>query len=184
MKRSLSKMSPSSPSAWMKSAGSKKSDFSPEHADELRGDRVAVAEDHDPLRAVADDFVGHRLGPLHHIGKADVDVRIAVDDSPGFFPAGMIAAGTAVPLILGPVFSDPVQDVLDLLVGDRTAFCPQPRIVCIQDHMRLAGIGRDGIDLFLMVDVAPDLAGGADGAAVFLDAAGAADAAVVADIHL
>ena len=62
-----------------------------------------------------DDLVGHGLRPLSHVRQTDIDVRIAVEDSPGFLAAGRISAGAAVEFVLGPELAGTVQYLLYLL---------------------------------------------------------------------
>lgn len=135
-------------------------------------------EDDDAVGRVFDDFIREVLGLFLQIGQAHRNLGLAVEHGDGLVAAGVVAAASAVQLVLGLVLAHLVQDFLDRLrAGHRS---PHADVA-----VRLGQRVRVGlIDGEIAVRrVAVDRRRPADGAAVFVHRR-TADAASHAGGHL
>ena len=144
-----------------------------------------AVQNHDALRTVVDDLIGHGLRPLAHVGQTDVNVGIAVEHSPCLLPAGRIAARAAVELILRLELAGTVQYLLYLFLRRSLALALYPGIYRrdIDITSPVPGLltrqcGTFFPDISLHLYCRPDLL------SVIHHAAGSAHTGILAHIHL
>lgn len=94
-----------------------------------------------------EDVAGQTLAALLQIGQAHADLRLALIDRNGLFPAGIVAAAAAVELIRGLLFAHLPQDLGKLAIPGQVAFLDERQalgVKLLRRRLREGEIRRPG----------------------------------------